>query len=52
MYLAPNEYLNNHPLYDDWLTTPQDEEYGNQWGDAEPEGEDVVEGAADPELYD
>ena len=52
MDLAPNEYLNNQQPDDDWLTTPRDEEYGNQWGDAEPEDEDVVEGAADLELYD
>ena len=52
MDLAPNEYLNNQQPDDDWLTTPRDEEYGNQWGDAEPEDEDVVEGAADLELYE
>ena len=51
MERAPNEYLNNQPPDDDRITTPQDEEYGNQWGDTKPEDEDVVDGAADPELY-
>ena len=50
MDLAPNDYLNNQQPDDDRFTTPRDEEYGNQWGDAEPEDEDVVDGAAEPEL--
>ena len=54
MDLAPNDYLNNQQPDDDRLTTAttRDEEYGRQWGDAEPEDKDVVGGAADPELYD
>ena len=52
MDLAPNEYLNNQQLDYDRLMMLRDEEYGNQWGDAEPEDKDVLDGEADPELYD
>ena len=51
MDLAPNEYLNNQPPDDDRLKMPRYEEYGNQWVGAEPENKDIVDGAADPELY-